>query len=178
MVLNTAKSSGDHQLDLKVLEETILELEKGCAAGPIPFISLEKGAVISRRFPLVQGAKTRKIDDFSVSGVNDSALLITGSSCTLLMLFVGMVRSYFEQCEQRSLSSDLVCKTYDLKSAYRQVPIRCGHLRYGFFLIFNAERQSAEIHQLRTLPFGETHSVYSFQGPFSLLPPTSMMISS
>ncbi len=124
MVLNTAKSSGDHQLDLKVLEETILELEKGCAAGPIPFISLEKGAVISRR------------------------------------------------------SSDLVCKTYDLKSAYRQVPIRCGHLRYGFFLIFNAERQSAEIHQLRTLPFGETHSVYSFQGPFSLLPPTSMMISS
>ena len=29
-VLNMTKSSGDHQPDLKVLEETNLELEKGC----------------------------------------------------------------------------------------------------------------------------------------------------
>ena len=39
-VLNMTKSSGDHQPDLKVLEETNLELERGWAVGPILFNSL------------------------------------------------------------------------------------------------------------------------------------------
>ena len=52
VVLNMTKSSGDHSLDLKVLEATELELEKGWAVGPIAVEDLEPGAIVLRRFPL------------------------------------------------------------------------------------------------------------------------------
>ena len=162
VVLNMTKSSGDHQLDLKVLEETELELAKGWTVGPVPLHSLEEGAIISRRFPLVQGAKTRMIDDFSISGVNDSSSAYNKIDLHTIDAFAGVIRSYFERCEKQSLDSQLVAKTYDLKSAYRQVPIRSDHLRFAYFSIFNAKLQKVEIYQLRTLPFGATHSVYSF----------------
>ena len=135
------KSSGDHQLDLKVLEETELELAKGWTVGPLPLRSLEEGAIISRRFPLVQGAKTRMIDDFSISGVNDSSSAYNKIDLRTIDAFAGVIRSYFERCEQQSLDSQLVAKTYDLKSAYRQVPIRTDHLRFAYFSIFNAKLQ-------------------------------------
>ena len=55
-----------------LLAETVLEVEKGWADGPYHPDSLERGAAISKRFPLTQGEKTRMIDDFSISGVTDS----------------------------------------------------------------------------------------------------------
>ena len=45
-------------------------------------------------------------------------------------------------------------KTYDLKSAYRQVPIREDHLQFSFFSIFNVEEGGAETYQLLTLLSG------------------------
>ena len=37
-----------------------------------------------------------------------------------------------------------------------------GHLKYAYFSIYNHELDSVEIYRSRTLPFGATHSVYSF----------------
>ena len=59
-------------LDKQLLDETREELSKGWAEGPFSLDDLEDGATISRRFPLVQGSKTRMIDGFSIGGVNDS----------------------------------------------------------------------------------------------------------
>lgn len=55
-----------------MLEETELEVARGWAEDTFLLEDLEKGSTISRRFPLVQSSETRMIDDFSVSGVNDS----------------------------------------------------------------------------------------------------------
>ena len=60
-ILSLTKSSGDRLLDEKLLEETREELECGWAEGPFDISTLEHGATISRRFALVQGAKTRMI---------------------------------------------------------------------------------------------------------------------
>ena len=59
-------------LDKQLFDETREELSKGWAEGPFGLDDLEDGATISRRFPLVQGSKTRMIDGFSIGGVNDS----------------------------------------------------------------------------------------------------------
>ena len=71
-ILKLTVSSGSDDLDQQLLDETKEELSKGWAEGPFEFKDLEMGSTISRRFPLVQGSKTRMIDDFSISGVNDS----------------------------------------------------------------------------------------------------------
>ena len=56
----------------------------------------------------------------------------------------------------------LKAKTDDLKSAYRQIPIKEDHLKYGYFCILNCENDTVEIYRSRTFPFGATHSVFSF----------------
>ena len=62
-IMKLTASSGSEDLDKQLLDETKEELDKGCAEGPFDLDQLETGSTISRRFPLVQGSKTRMIDD-------------------------------------------------------------------------------------------------------------------
>ena len=66
------RSSGDRAFDEQLLVETREEIRKGWARGPFKLEELEKDAVVSRRFLLQQGSKARVIDDYSVSGINDT----------------------------------------------------------------------------------------------------------
>ena len=159
-VLAVCKSSGDIEVDRQLLHETREEVKRGWAIGPLT--SIPEGAVVSRRFPLVQKTKTRMIDDFSISGINDTASTHNKVDLHMVDTFAAVVREFFRRCSVESKESALVAKTYDLKSAYRQVPIREDHLRFSYFCIYNCETGQAETYQLVTLPFGATHSVYSF----------------
>ena len=60
------------------------------------------------------------------------------------------------------MESTIRAKTFDLKSAYRQIPVREEHLRYAYFSIYTCQKGHAEVYQLVTLPFGATRSVYAF----------------
>ena len=72
------------------------------------------------------------------------------------------MRTFFERRGSLGLDGRLLSKTYDLKSAYRQVPIRKSHLKFAYFSVFNHKLGVAQIYQLQTLLFGATHSVYNF----------------
>ena len=161
-ILKMTVSSGNAELDKQLLDETREELEKGWAEGPFSLDQLDAGSTISRRFPLVQGNKTRMIDDYSISGVNDSCASFNKIDLHVVDTFSSMIRRFFMQCSKSGRSGVLVGKTYDLKSAYRQVPIKGEHLKFSYFSIYNCELNQAQIYRLRTLPFGATHSVYSF----------------
>ena len=65
-VLSMVRPHGD--LDMEVHELTCAERDAGWLDGP--FMQLEEHALVSRRFRLSQGDKTRLIDDLSVGGVN------------------------------------------------------------------------------------------------------------
>ena len=82
-----------------MLKETEEESAKGWANGPWELGSLEKGATISRRFPLLQGEKIRMIDDYSVSGVNDSCTINTKLDLHVTDTFVAAAKSYFEEMD-------------------------------------------------------------------------------
>ena len=159
-ILATCKSSGDLAVDKQLLDETREEVRRGWARGP--FETVPEGCVVSRRFPLVQGPKTRMIDDYSISGINDTAASNNKVDLHMVDTFAAVMREFFHQCDAAGLDSTVVAKTYDLKSAYRQVPILEEHLCFSYFSIWNCERQCAEVYQLVTLPLGATHSVYSF----------------
>eukprot|EP00435_Cladocopium_sp_Y103_P025849 s3652_g6.t1 len=162
MILQMTCSSGSAETDLQMIEETELELAKGWAEGPFELSDLEAGATISRRFPLVQSTKTRMIDDFSISGVNDSCLSHNKVDLHLVDTFCSMVKMFFGKCDEAHRNSALVAKTYDLMSAYRQVPICPDHYKYAYVSVYNCKLQKVEIYRMRTMPFGATHSVYCF----------------
>ena len=162
LVLGMTKSSGSHDLDSAVLKETMEELEKGWADGPWPLEALEQGATISRRFPLQQGDKIRMIDDYSISGVNDSCTLNSKLDLHVVDTFVATIKAFFQAMDAAGRETLVLAKTYDLKSAYRQVPILTSHLKFAYFCIYNPEKMAVEIYRSRTLPFGATHSVFSF----------------
>ena len=158
-ILGLTMSSGDRSLDERLLAETREELERGWAEGPFDPADLERGSTISRRFALVQGSKTRMIDDFSISGVNDSCVIHNKIDLHLIDTFVAAIKLYFSSCRAHSSDGSLLRKTYDLKSAYRQVPIRADPLKVAYFSIYNCEKHGVEVYRLKMLPFGATHSV-------------------
>ena len=63
-------SSGDPDLDTKLYQKTLDEVDKGWLRGPLEWSDLESNAVVSKRFGLQQGEKLRPIDDYSMSSVN------------------------------------------------------------------------------------------------------------
>ena len=138
LILSMTKSSGDEALDKAVLAETKDEIAKGWADGPWELSSLEHGSTISRRFALVQGEKTRMIDDY-ISGVNDSCTVHTKLDLHAVDTFIAVVKAFFESMTAGGKDLDLLAKTYDLKSAYRQIPVRADHLRFAYFCIYNAK---------------------------------------
>ena len=159
-ILATCKSTGDLNVDRQLLQETRDELAKGWAVGP--FADVPERCVLSRRFAVVQKNKTRMIDDYTISGINDTAAAQNKVDLHMVDTFAAVVREFFRRCGEEARASHLLAKTYDLKSAYRQVPIAEEHLRFSFSCICNCELGRAEVYQLTTLPFGATHSVYSF----------------
>ena len=162
MILNMTKSSGSQEMDHQLYTETMDELDKGWADGPYELNQLEFGATVSRRFPLKQGSKTRMVDDFSISSVNDTCISYNKIDLHVVDTFSSVVRRYFQMCNVSGADSGLQIKTYDLKSAYRQVPIKPAHRKYAYFSVYNYKLGRAQIYRLRTLPFGATHSVYNF----------------
>ena len=162
LVLQMTASSGNEELDAAVLQGTREELTKGWADGPWPLDSLETGATISRRFPLKQGEKVRMIDDYSVSGVNDSCIQNSKLDLHVIDTFVATVKSFFTTLGVSSKSLELLAKTYDLKSAYRQIPVLESHRKFAYFCIYNHEINAVEVYRSLTMPFGATHSVFAF----------------
>ena len=133
LVMRMTKSSGTKELDEVVLKETRDEISRGCADGPWSLDSLEYGATISCRFLLLQGSKICMLDDYSVSGVNDSCTIHTMLDLHVVDTFIAAVQAYFDGMRALGWDMSLAAKTYDLKSAYRLVPIRDVHLKFGYF---------------------------------------------
>ena len=159
-ILTSCKSSGNKQVDEQLLAETGEEVNRGWAVGPFP--AVPDGFVVSRRFQLIQGNSIRMIDDFTISGINDTAVSQNKIDLHMVDTFAAMIREFFLRCNEAGMASNLVAKTYDLKNVYKQIPIRTDHLCFSYFCISNCEFGRPKIYQLRILPFGTTYNVYNF----------------
>lgn len=155
---HSCRSSRDNEVDATVYEKTLEEVSKGWAKGPISYDELPTGAVLSRRFGLKQPGKVRLIDDLSGSRVN-STVQTSESPKPQSVDYIGAM---ILQVLQLQCGLELKGRTYDLKSAYKQLAVSLDSLDFAYVVVFNPHTRRPEIFQLMAAPVGATRSVYSF----------------
>ena len=189
VVMARSGKSDDDDIDKAVWEATAEELRKGWLAGPFDVESLRKLLgplfVISRRFGVRQGDNVRPIDDFSASFVNSAfqvgfkvdlggvdEIASTAKAFLACIKDDGMVvldLSSGKQLKGRlhhslSLSDarDIVGRTLDLESAYKQIPLAESSKWTAVLKIFNVDISADQLFVCEVLPFGASASVYAF----------------
>ena len=70
-IINATKGSGDDKIDRETFEATTNEVERGWLDGPLDRSELGATSLVTRRFGVVQGTKTRPIDNYLESGVSE-----------------------------------------------------------------------------------------------------------
>ena len=156
------RSCGDPDLDRGLWEKTMAEVEKGWLVGPLDWGQLPEGAAVSRRFPLSQAGKIRPIDDLSQSQVNATVNTYEQATVDGPDVICGYA-VYLMRCLQEcGVSTDLLGRSLDLASAYRQLAIADGSLRHSYLSVFDPTVGSAALFQQVALPFGSRSAVNAF----------------
>ena len=190
-IIDNSRSSGDHEIDEAVWNDTMEEVDKGWLS---PMMTEEQVTnmlgsdfVVARRFGIRQSGKIRSIDDYSEPQTNQTNgtkekidLLGTDEFFVLLKQVATMVSDdgtvSVELADGRVLSgriphgiSPAECrnwmgKTFDLKSAYRQLATSRSDLntRVAIICVYNPNDRRPYLFLQYSTPFGSVSSVYLF----------------
>ena len=156
-VVDSLAQAGASELDVPAWEETQAEIQNGwlepCEVDDLRLVH------VAKRFPLQQGGKLRLIDDFSAAGVNQTVgmaeKLRVESVDELAATILVMLRK-----SEGNILLDLVGRTFDLKSAYKQFGVDVEHQK----TLRIAQRHpdgGVKYFAVQSLPFGATASVSS-----------------
>ena len=145
-----ASSSGSDSNDAEVWQQTLTEVEQGWLRGPLDKSETDP---ITRRFGLQQGEKVHLIDDYSDSGVN---------SCVTIDAAAAVLSNWFNVKSQCNQDTDLLVRTFDLKSAYRQIGLHHEGREAAYVAVYCPVKKTSFFFQALVLPFGATRSVHSF----------------
>ena len=140
-------------------EASLKEVDDGFLRGPFDISVLPCNAVVSPRFAIWQKGKLRPIDNFSASNVNSAVGLPEKLKVEAVDEAAAVIKAWIAKAGP---GCKLVGKTYDLKKAYRQLPIRKDSLHAAWVAVWNPFANSAQVFQMETLPFGATASVAAF----------------
>ena len=151
-------SSGDPEVDEKVYSKTLEEVDLGGAIGPIPIHQLPESSVVSRRFGLKQPGKIRLIDDLSASEVNKTVQCAESPKPHSIDFIAALLLKVVEASRGKTVKG----RSFDLKSAYKQLAISESSLQFAYVAVYNPVSKRSEVFQLLAAPFGATRSVYSF----------------
>jgi hypothetical protein len=156
------KGSGDHEVDVEVWKQTLEERDKGWLTGPLEVSDIADDVPISKRFGLRQKYKTRLIDDYSESSINQTVLVSESPVLHTVDIACAAVAHWFGCCESLGVSKTLVARTFDLASAYRQVGLNAEGRSFEYIRVYNPETKQWAIFQDQVLPFGSVRSVHNF----------------
>ena len=162
-VLSKVKSSGDSACDSFIWEETCKEKEKGWLTGPIPLSELGDDSIISRRFGIWQESKYRCIDDYSASLVNSTCQVGESPLLHTIDVSAALLEKWMRVANERyGQIAPVLARSFDLKSAYRQIFVREDERELGYIAVFCPTDGAAKIFRTVALPFGSIQSVYAF----------------
>ena len=158
-----ALGSGDDSIDETVWRKTLEEVENNWLLGPLNSDQVPRSAPISRRFGLSQkGGKVRLIDDYSESNVNSCVNTSESPILHTVDIACAMFAMWFEACKRHGRDLPLAVRTFDLKSAYRQVGLSAEGRDFAFLKVYNPKQRRFDLFQSTVLPFGAVRSVHSF----------------
>ena len=185
----TPRKSIDEELDERVWEVTMEEVDSGLLVGP--YTDVELGKVLgprwvpARRFGLRQNDKVRPIDNFSEHLVNQCF----GAEEKIAMMGVDQVvswaRAWIGACnDDRSVevkdNTDQVwrCRLHegwrleqwrslngrvtDLANAYKQLPVHPADAGVSVIAVQQPSSERVHLYRALSLMFGETGAVYGF----------------
>eukprot|EP00435_Cladocopium_sp_Y103_P048195 s286_g14.t1 len=159
-ILHSTKSSGSPLVDAELWEKTLEEEKKGWLSR-LTAMPEDKGRV-SRRFAVVQSEKVRPIDNYSESQINN-AVTIT-SQCTVdgVDTIAAMMAQLIRGRRDQGKGTKIVGRSFDLKSAYRQLAVSDDSLKWARLAVYNPHRRETVCFQQYSLPFGAKASVVAF----------------
>ena len=148
-------SSGELASDL--LEITLEEVQKGWIVEEVNLEDLDKGDVLSPRFIIQQGDKSRAIGDFSFSSINATI----GSTDKIALQGVDEIAALIKRLMGSGMD-DLLGRTYDMEAAYRQLPIHASERGKAIICVFDPNIKKPRLFKMATMPFGAIASVHAF----------------
>ena len=154
--------SGDDDMDLSIWQQTLEEVKLGWLKGPLPEGEVPLSAPISRRFGVKQKSKYRPVDDFSRSAVNQAAGVSEAPALHTVDVIGAMLVDWLKCNRLNGTQCDLLLRTFDLKSAYRQIALSPAGRDVSYIVVFNSLQKRPEYFQCMALPFGAVRSVHSF----------------
>ena len=151
-------SSGCKDMDKVVWQKTLDEVNRGWVRGPVNASELPDNALVGHRFGLKQGEKVRLIDDLTMGGQNLTVQAAESpkpfNTDVIGALLLGLMK--------KMPSEALVGRSYDLKSAYKQMALSEESLKAPYVACHNPHTNRPAIFQLLAVPFGATRSVFAF----------------
>ena len=156
------RSCGDLELDEKLWEKTLLEVEQGWLQGPLEWSDLGPGEIASPRFPLLQNGKVRPIDDYSRSGVNSCVTTLEQPTVDTADVAAAMFSKLSNGLLRKGRSGALLGRSYDLTSAYRQLCVSRESSRFAIVAVFCPKDGKSYLFRQPCLPFGSRASVNGF----------------
>ena len=150
------------EIDETVRKQTLQELEDGWLRGPIPLNEIPEECPISKRFGIRQGNKIRMTDNFAESAVNDAVTVHESPVLRTVDVAAAMAGAYFKSCKSVGRSSELVTRTYDLSSAYKQVAVHPNDRWLGLIYVYNPGENDWNYFGTQVLLFGAVRSVHCF----------------
>ena len=169
-LMATVKPARDPTLDRGVLEATRKELDRGFVLGPVPPSDVPAAASLTHRFGVIQGQsddgpKVRPIDDYLASQVNATITQVESVPVHTVDVVAGMLGAWLNEwfCAGRKAEGAPKCKAWDLRAAYKQLPLSDSSFELdSHFVIYNVEKGASEIYKQKVLPFGSKASVSGF----------------
>ena len=142
----SSRTSGDDSVDREVLSKTMDEVSNNWARGPFSLDELPENIVISRRFGLKQTSKTRLIDDLSGSKINAAVQAAESPKPQGTDIIAAICLSMLQSKGEQSIKG----RTFDMKSAYKQMPLAAGSRGIVGFLCRSFRSNSAKAPSLPT----------------------------
>ena len=159
---SVASSSGSAAIDDEVWSQTLDEVKQGWLRGPLQLADIDPNSPITRRFGLQQGEKVRLIDDYSDSGVNSCVTSSEMPALHTIDAAAAVLSQWFGLRSHVAKETALSVRTFDLKSAYRQIGLHREGRATAYVAVYNPKRKTSCFFQALVLPFGSTRSVHAF----------------
>ena len=164
---NAVRRGRDNEMCQEIFDATIEECDKGWMRGPFSIEQLPESSILTRRFGVRQSAtladgskvvKFRPIDDFSESLIN------TTNSCdeSIQPMGVDAICATLVRRMQSRPGDQLVCKTIDLRKAYKNLPLSEAALDDAYICVYSPADGAPRAFQTLVLPFGARSAVMGF----------------
>ena len=159
MIYSQVVGTSDDDLSRKTWDKTLEEIDNNWVWRDV--VSDVGDVVMAKRFGLQQKEKVRVIDDCSVGGYNKAY----GTKEKLRVHAIDQLAAYLSWiCTMHgaNLDDEIVGRTYDLRSAYKQFGVSMETRDVLRLVVWDADQKRPCLLGVNALPFGASGSVSAF----------------